>query len=81
MIPEQTTLRKNLKTVYRLGDNPSINERESLGFKPGAAVYTGEKRPPRKGEWYLSGALVEAYRAPNDLTAAYHIAQLVRAKC
>jgi hypothetical protein len=79
MIPEQTTLRKNLKTVYRLGDNPSINERDSLGRKLGA-VYTGEKRPPRKGEWYLSGADVHAYRAPNDLTAAYCIARLVRVR-
>lgn len=41
------------------------------------AVDTGEMRPPRKGEWFLSGAIVEAYQAPNDLTMAYHIARLV----
>jgi hypothetical protein len=39
----------------------------------GLYVRTGEKRPPRKGEWYLSGAIPNAYRAPNDLSIAYHI--------
>lgn len=37
------------------------------------ARWTGEKRPPRAGEWYLSGAVVEAYRAPCDLTQEFHI--------
>ncbi len=41
------------------------------------AKWTGEKRCPKKGEWYLSGAIVEAYRAPNDLTTPYHIAKLI----
>ena len=41
------------------------------------ARYAGEKRPPKKGEWYLSGAVVTAYRAPNDLSTEYHIAKLV----
>lgn len=44
------------------------------------AINTGEMRPPKKGEWYLSGAIVEAYRAPNDLTTAFYIAKLVRVK-
>ncbi|GAA3751219.1 hypothetical protein [Micromonospora maritima] len=38
---------------------------------------TGEKRPPRKGEWYLSGATIEGYRAPNDLTQEHQIGELV----
>lgn len=38
---------------------------------------TGEFRPPKKGEWYLSGAIVEAYRALNDLSSSYHIAKIV----
>lgn len=42
------------------------------------ARYAGEFRPPRSGEWYLSGAIVEAYRAPNDLSTPFHIATLVR---
>jgi hypothetical protein len=41
------------------------------------ARWTGEVRCPRKGEWYLSGAVVEAYRAPSDLSMGFHIARLV----
>ncbi len=43
-----------------------------------AARATGEFRPPRKGEWYLSGAEVVAYYAPNDYapTSSYHIAEV-----
>lgn len=44
------------------------------------AEYTGEKRKPRKGEWFLSGADVEAYYAPDDLNSEYHIARLVITK-
>ena len=40
------------------------------------AVYAGVKRPPRKGERYLSGATVGAWLAPNDLSRPYHIARL-----
>lgn len=40
-------------------------------------VATGEFRAPRKGEWYLSGAIIEAYRAPNDLSTLYWIARTV----
>lgn len=35
---------------------------------------TGQFRPPRKGEWYLSGARVQAWKAPNDLSTSYWIA-------
>jgi hypothetical protein len=38
---------------------------------------TGEFRSPRKGEYYLSGAIVEAYRAPNDLNTPFWIAKFV----
>ena len=41
------------------------------------AIRTMDKRRPKKGEYYLSGAIVTAYRAPNDLETAYYIAQLV----
>lgn len=41
------------------------------------AVPTGEKRAPRRNEWYLSGALVAAYRAASDYSQAYHIATIV----
>lgn len=43
-----------------------------------AAQWDGHPaRPPRKGEWFLSGAMIGAYRAGQDLTASYHIARLV----
>lgn len=35
---------------------------------------TGEYRPPRRGEYYLSGAIICAYRALNDLETSYWIA-------
>ena len=41
------------------------------------AVATGEKRAPYKGELYLSGAIVEAYTAPNDLSSEFYIAEAV----
>lgn len=41
------------------------------------AVQKGDFRPPKKGEWYLSGAVVEAYYAPNDLTTPHLIANIV----
>jgi hypothetical protein len=33
----------------------------------------GEFREPRAGEWYLSGAIPQAWRAPNALNTKYHI--------
>lgn len=41
-------------------------------------MWTGEIRAPKKGEWYLSGAIIEAWKAPHDLTMKFHIAKLVR---
>lgn len=53
----------------------------AIGAGPGYMVVpTGEFRCPRKGEWYLSGAVIEGYEAPNDLSQEYHIAKLVRAR-
>lgn len=34
----------------------------------------GPFRPPRKGEFFLSGAVVAAYRASHDMTSPYRIA-------
>jgi hypothetical protein len=44
------------------------------------AEITGEYRPPRAGEWYISGAIPEAYRMPGDSTIPQHIARLVRVR-
>lgn len=40
----------------------------------------GEKRNPLKGEWYLSGAIIEAYQAKSDMTTPFHIAEIVLIK-
>jgi hypothetical protein len=80
-----------MKTKYfPLGDMPSEEEMESLNLDTSfasrytrrhiAAVWNGEKRWPKKGEWYLSGAVVTAYKAPNDLNMSFHIARIVRIK-
>jgi hypothetical protein len=52
-------------------------ERTRIGNPSGVvAVWDGSpRRPPKKGEWYFSGAEIHAYRAPNDLLTPYHIAQ------
>lgn len=42
------------------------------------AEYTGEFREPKAGEWFLSGAHIEAYYSKNELSQKYHIAKLVR---
>jgi hypothetical protein len=74
-----------MRTFYKLGDIPKMDERKRLGV-PGVwtyyntnirAIRTESFRPPRAGEWYLSGATPHAYRAPNDLSTAYRIMRLV----
>jgi len=72
------------KGIYHVHDGPTLAELNALDANPNnqtrrncGAVWTGEKRCPKKGEWYLSGAVVEAYRALNNLTTEYHIAKLV----
>ena len=42
-------------------------------------VKTDEFRNPKKGEFFLSGAIIEAYQAPNDLSSPYWIAKEVNA--
>jgi len=66
--------------VYMLADRVPKSQLKALGVKDAKnvrAVYTGQKRKPKKGEWYLSGARVSAYMAPNDLDTEFHIARLV----
>ena len=41
-------------------------------------VATGEYRPPKKGEYFLSGAIVEVYQAKQEFATSYHIAKVVR---
>jgi hypothetical protein len=56
---------------YRTCVNPGMGVR---------AMWTGEKRKPRKGEWYLTGAIITAYLSPADLDYPAYIAKLVRTK-
>jgi len=65
-----------LNQLYPLADRPPAPYLRSQV----RALWTGEKRPPRKGEWYLSGAIIAAYQAPNDLTLNHCIAKIVRAR-
>jgi len=46
------------------------------------AVMIGEFRSPKQNEWYISGAIPEAYRAYTDYNeeSKYQIAKLVRTK-
>lgn len=73
---DQTHLTK--ESAYPLTDYyplPLAKSRQRMDLR---AIWTGEKRPPKRGEWYLSGATIHAYRAPNDLTQIFPIARIVR---
>ena len=54
-----------LPDVVQFGDRVYLNPHytyEVIGF-----------RPPRKGEYYLSGAIPQTYLAPNDLSSEFLI--------
>lgn len=86
------------KKLYPVGDHLTFEERKDLAidFKEGrvfhtagihpdkvAVISTGEYRCPKKGEWYISGAIPTGYRALNDFTGTnmkYHIGRLVKVK-
>ncbi len=44
------------------------------------AIKTWEFRCPKKWEYFLSGAIPQAYMAYSDMTNEYHIARLVEVK-
>jgi hypothetical protein len=55
--------------------NGGTEETASMQFK-----WDGQPaRPPRRGEYYLSGAIPEAWDAPNDLSTPFFICQRVSA--
>lgn len=67
-----------MSKYYPLGDRvPNVFGKDQNNYR---AKVTGEFRPPKKDEWYLSGAIVAAYRAPNDFNTEYHIAKLVKVR-
>ena len=78
-------------SLYPLGEWPTTAESKALGITTSdrilgsnrATVHakpTGEFRCPKAGEWYLSGAEVRAYHAPNNLMTKFYICKLVRTK-
>lgn len=67
--------------VYPLADRLTQEEQAGFGL-PNAglqvgAFAAGEYRKIRPGEWYLSGADIAAYRAPQGTDTAYQVAHLV----
>jgi len=46
------------------------NKKRIIAFK------TDQFRYPKKGEYFLSGAVPMAYKAPNDLTTRYRIMRI-----
>ena len=66
--------------LYRLIDYHPERKWATSGIVHGnvMAVNSREFRCPKKGEWYLSGAIPGAYKAPNDLSQEYWIATLVK---
>ena len=57
--------------------SPYWLRKRNLKLNQMACRRTGAFRPPRAGEWYLSGSIVEAYYAKRDFSTPYHIAELV----
>ena len=64
--------------LYPINDSLTGDAHLLLSARGFRAEPTGEHRPPRAGEWYLSGAITAAYHAMGDLSTAYHIARIVR---
>jgi hypothetical protein len=64
------------KLNYRFGLYPVIPNKVLIdrSFK---ARWTGEKRCPKKGEYFLSGAIIAACEAFSDMQTEYHIAEIV----
>lgn len=70
---------------YPVRDRLSIEEHRRFdipleGLTPSCikVVKTGSYLCPKKGEWYLSGAIPEGYKAYNDLDTPYYICKLVK---
>lgn len=62
--------------LYPVADGESV----PAGWEPKTTRVraTAEKRPPRTGEWYLSGAIIEGYHAPYDMRDEHRIGELVK---
>ena len=67
------------KGFYPLVDSHPWSKKP-IDKKMVVGVRTGEFRAPSAGEWYLSGAIGEGYKAGCDLSTRYYILQIVRLK-
>ncbi len=65
-------MKKGTRVDFAESENPKRTWRHT--------VTTGEFRAPKKGEWFVSGAIPEAYRALRDMEQEYHIAVPVSMK-
>ena len=65
----------SIKVLYPLAFSLSDHNGANPNFK--LAQWTGTIRPPKKGEYFLSGPVIAAYRALHDMADAYPIARLV----
>jgi hypothetical protein len=68
--------------LYRLSDYHPDRKWATNGIIDGnvMAINSKQFRCPKQGEWYLSGAIPAAYKAPNDLSQEFFIATLVKVK-
>ena len=64
-------------TLYPIADRWGLADLPNPKRADIRARWTGEKRPPKVGEWFLSGAIVEAYQARGNHRDDAHIAELV----
>lgn len=76
--------------LISIGVKPlNIDRRLSLTYGKGVLVADGklikmgviktdEYRNVKKNEWYISGAIPTAYRAPNDLGMKFRIGKLIK---
>jgi len=69
--------------VFGLGDKVYLEKSHHINentVEKTMVQWQGERRSPRKGEWYISGAIPVAYLAPNDFSTPYLIGVLVKAR-
>jgi hypothetical protein len=76
MLRLKVTMNQVGNYIESRGLNPDGSHNNNSLIKIGA-IRTGEKRPAKAGEWFISGAIPEAYRMPNDSTVTQTIAKLI----
>lgn len=64
---------------YRLAEQTRVDGKlYGAGSNRIHGIKTGEYRPPLRSEYFLSGAIPGIYKAPNNLSYAYHIIKLIK---